>query len=147
MRPKGEYVVNKQFSRRGVVNRLLIAALPALAGTGVVSAAEVTEMQQQNFYEYCASCHGPMGRGDGPVAGELKTRPTDLTQLARNNGGQFPYVRVRAIIDGRGQALGIHGPAEMPVWGQRFSQEGANDPQVRAKILSIVDYLVSIQEK
>jgi hypothetical protein len=54
---------------------------------------------------------------------------------------------VRAIIDGRGQALGIHGPAEMPVWGQRFSQEGNTDPQVRAKILNIVDYLVSIQEK
>jgi hypothetical protein len=54
---------------------------------------------------------------------------------------------VRAIIDGRGQALGIHGPAEMPVWGERFGRESETDMQVRGKILSIVDYLVSIQEK
>lgn len=139
--------MSKQFGRCSVLKRLMIAVLPALAGAGAVSAAEVTEMQREDFYEYCASCHGPMGRGDGPVASQLKAQPTDLTQLAKNNDGQFPYTRVRAIIDGRGQAVGIHGPAEMPVWGQRFSQEGATDPQVRAKILSIVDYLVSIQEK
>lgn len=133
-------------SRRGV-NRLLFAAAPLLLFAGAAPAAEVSKAQRQYFNDYCASCHGPTGHGDGPVAGELKKRPADLTQLAKNNNGQFPYVRVRAIIDGRGQALGIHGPAEMPVWGQRFSREGGTDPQVRGKILSIVDYLVSIQEK
>lgn len=134
---------------KGIVARQPMAfmALPLLTLGAAASAAEVSEMQRENFYEYCASCHGPMGRGDGPVAGELKKRPADLTQLAKANGGQFPYMRVRAVIDGRGQALGIHGPAEMPVWGQRFSEEGKTDPQVRGKILSIVDYLVSIQEK
>jgi mono/diheme cytochrome c family protein len=125
--------------------RLAVLVLPLL--TAAASAAPVSDMQRQDYNEYCASCHGPMGRGDGPVAAELKKRPADLTQLAKNNNGQFPYTRVRAIIDGRGQALGIHGPAEMPVWGQRFADEGSNDPQVRAKILSIVDYLASIQEK
>lgn len=81
------------------------------------------------------------------MAVELKKRPVDLTQLAKNNNGNFPYARVRAVIDGRGQVLGIHGPADMPVWGERFRQEGNNDTQVRGKILNIVDYLVSIQEK
>lgn len=134
---------------KGIVvrSRLAVAVLPLLALGAAASAAEVTEAQRENFFEYCASCHGPMGRGDGPVAAELKKRPADLTLLAKNNNGQFPYAKVRVIIDGRGQAIGIHGPAEMPVWGQRFSQEGNNDPQVRGKILSIVDYLVSIQEK
>jgi mono/diheme cytochrome c family protein len=125
--------------------RLALFVLPLL--TAAASAAPVSDLQRQDYMEYCASCHGPMGRGDGPVAAELKKRPADLTQLAKNNNGQFPYTRVRAIIDGRGQALGIHGPADMPVWGQRFADEGRNDPQVRAKILSIVDYLASIQEK
>ena len=127
--------------------KLAVALLPLATLGAAAAAAEATDSQRQTFYEYCASCHGPMGRGDGPVAGDLKKRPADLTLLAKNNNGQFPYTRVRAVIDGRGQALGIHGPAEMPVWGQRFSQEGNNDPQVRGKILSIVDYLVSIQEK
>ena len=130
------------------VRFVLAAALPLVLASGVtLAASEVNEMQREDFFAYCASCHGPSGHGDGPVAVELKKRPADLTQLAKNNNGNFPYTRVRAVIDGRGQALGIHGPADMPVWGERFRQEGKNDTQVRGKILNIVDYLVSIQEK
>jgi mono/diheme cytochrome c family protein len=139
--------IRRRLKALGARQQIAVAVLPLLTLGTVASAAEVSEAQREDFFEYCASCHGPMGRGDGPVAAELKKRPTDLTLLAKNNNGQFPYTRVRAIIDGRGQALGIHGPAEMPVWGQRFSDEGNNDPQVRGKILSIVDYLASIQEK
>jgi mono/diheme cytochrome c family protein len=130
------------------VRLALLAALPLVLASGATLAAgEVSEMQREDFFAYCASCHGPSGHGDGPVAVELKKRPADLTQLAKNNNGNFPYTRVRAVIDGRGQALGIHGPAEMPVWGERFRREGRSDTQVRGKILNIVDYLVSIQEK
>ncbi len=126
----------------------LWAAVPLLLGVGATRAAdEISETQRQDFYAYCASCHGPMGRGDGPVASALKKRPADLTQLAKNNNGSFPYARVRTVIDGRAQGVGIHGPAEMPVWGERFSKDGKNDPQVRGQILSIVDYVASIQEK
>jgi mono/diheme cytochrome c family protein len=85
----------KNGSTRRRLNRLLFAAAPLFLVAGAAPAAAVSDTQRQNFYEYCASCHGPMGRGDGPVAGELKTRPTDLTQLAKNNNGQFPYVRAR----------------------------------------------------
>jgi mono/diheme cytochrome c family protein len=87
----------KNGSTRRRLNRLLFAAAPLFLVAGAAPAAAVSDTQRQNFYEYCASCHGPMGRGDGPVAGELKTRPTDLTQLAKNNNGQFPYVRVAAV--------------------------------------------------
>ena len=135
-------------ANRKRVRLVLSAVLPLVLASGITWAAgEASEMQREDFFAYCASCHGPSGHGDGPVAIELKKRPADLTQLAKNNNGNFPYTRVRAIIDGRGQALGIHGPAEMPVWGERFRQEGKNDWQVRGKILNIVDYLVSIQEK
>ena len=30
----------------------------------------------------CADCHGPRGKGDGKMAGDLKKRPTDLTDPA-----------------------------------------------------------------
>ena len=33
------------------------------------------------FEFYCATCHGRDGKGAGPVAGALKTRPADLTAL------------------------------------------------------------------
>jgi mono/diheme cytochrome c family protein len=30
----------------------------------------------------CAACHGPQGRGDGPVSESLPKRPKDLTRVA-----------------------------------------------------------------
>jgi len=32
------------------------------------------------YRQHCASCHGPLGHGDGPVAASLTLRPPDLTQ-------------------------------------------------------------------
>jgi copper transport protein len=37
---------------------------------------------QALFSTNCAPCHGQIGRGDGPVAGTLNPRPSDLTQHA-----------------------------------------------------------------
>ena len=37
---------------------------------------------QALFRTNCAPCHGQTGRGDGPVAGTLNPRPSDLTQHA-----------------------------------------------------------------
>ena len=35
------------------------------------------------FAEYCAMCHGDRGKGDGPMAEALETKPGDLTDRAR----------------------------------------------------------------
>ena len=79
-------------------------------------------LDTENFAEYgeisgadeynrlCAACHGEDGRGDGPVAGVLKTPPTNLTLLAKNNGGHFPAMRALDFIDGRAGA-DAHGTA------------------------------------
>ena len=56
----------------------------------------------------CASCHGPTGRGDGPVAEVLSVEVPDLTSLSASNGGKFPLARVESSIYGR---------PEMPLWG------------------------------
>ena len=50
------------------------------------------------FAFYCATCHGRKGTGDGPVAAALKSPPSDLTLLARRNGGTFPRQRVEAFV-------------------------------------------------
>src|SRR6186997_2926705 len=55
---------------------------------------------RDSFDRYCASCHGVDGRGGGPVASVLKTRPPDLTTLARREGGTFPRERVAAFVEG-----------------------------------------------
>ena len=43
-----------------------------------------------SFDLYCASCHGRQGRGDGPTAASLRTRPADLTLLAREQPRHVP---------------------------------------------------------
>jgi mono/diheme cytochrome c family protein len=35
------------------------------------------------FAEYCAMCHGDEGKGDGPMAEALETKPANLTDRAR----------------------------------------------------------------
>ena len=44
----------------------------------------------ETYSKYCASCHGKLGKGDGPVAEALKIAPSDLTALARTYDGKFP---------------------------------------------------------
>jgi mono/diheme cytochrome c family protein len=47
------------------------------------------------FHIICNTCHGPLGKGDGPVANYLKYRPADLTSLAvqsLNDGGIFMVI-------------------------------------------------------
>src|SRR5678816_3800143 len=66
------------------------------------------------FRTYCASCHGKEGKGDGPLAENLRFRPPDLTLLAKGNKGEFDAAKVHRIIDGREPVKG-HGGPDMPV--------------------------------
>ena len=42
------------------------------------------------FRTYCAACHGTSAKGDGPLADSMRTRPADLTEIAKRNKGIFP---------------------------------------------------------
>ena len=42
------------------------------------------------YSNYCAACHGTDAKGTGPLANLLKSKPADLTLIAKRNGGQFP---------------------------------------------------------
>ena len=99
------------------------------------------------FKTHCASCHGEKGRGDGPMADQLRFAPADLTRIARRNRGRFDADRAFRIIDGRSPLKG-HGGTDMPIWGDAFleSQEGYSADSVRQKISELVQYLSSIQQ-
>jgi mono/diheme cytochrome c family protein len=116
------------------------APAPRTAGSQAETGARL-------FRTYCATCHGAAGRGDGPMVGQLRTAPPDLTRFAMRNGGVFPSERVRQIIDGRG--VGAHGIREMPVWGDAFRSdpEGLSPAAAQARIDAIVRYLQTIQER
>ena len=100
------------------------------------------------FINYCASCHGPQAKGDGPMASSLVKKPADLTTIAKRNGGKFPADTVFRTIDGRNPVMS-HGGQEMPVWGNVFlrAEGGATPETIRARIEALVTYLQSIQQK
>jgi len=102
---------------------------------------------KEMYQAYCASCHGPDGKGDGPAAAALKTAPTDLTGIAAKNGGKFPQSHVYEVI--RGEAnMPAHGSADMPVWGPVFrSLSGGHQAEVQLRINNLTDYIAGLQKK
>lgn len=103
---------------------------------------------EELFGRFCAACHGPEARGDGPVARRLTAAVPDLTRIAERNGGEFPADAVRQSIDGRSLAV-AHGTRTMPVWGYEFwVEEGADitaERDARTIIRRLVGYLADIQ--
>jgi mono/diheme cytochrome c family protein len=71
------------------------------------------------YMNYCASCHGVGGRGDGPLVMVLVAKPANLTRLAEKYGRPLPVDKLAAFIDGRTDVK-AHGPREMPVWGEQL---------------------------
>ncbi|MGI9228143.1 MAG: c-type cytochrome [Gammaproteobacteria bacterium] len=104
---------------------------------------------KKEFMNYCASCHGSSGKGDGPIVHYLKRKPIDLTQLSKNNGNSFPFDRIYGVFDGT-YIFAEHGTSEMPIWGYRFIREAQqeNEPSnvAKAKALDIILYIQVIQE-
>lgn len=115
---------------------VVIPAQPTAANNG-----------HQMYTSYCAPCHGQDGKGNGPVAAAMKSQPTDLTQLMRNNHGKYPDTHVVAVLD-FGSELSAHGSANMPVWGPIFGNMNRTHPQEKQlRISNLAHYLESIQER
>lgn len=105
------------------MKRLIATALTTVI-LGNLAAAQPISRGEAEYLNSCAVCHGIEGKGDGPLGDVLMKRPADLTRLTSKNGGQFPYRRVFAVIDGRYLVPG-HGEREMPVWGRQFLRSDA----------------------
>jgi mono/diheme cytochrome c family protein len=97
------------------------------------------------FTTYCAVCHGPGGKGNGPAAAALKSQPADLTQLSKKNGGQFPSGRISSAIEGR-EVVVAHGSRDMPIWGKIF-EEMEDADLVRLRLFNLTEYVRTLQEK
>jgi mono/diheme cytochrome c family protein len=91
------------------------------------------------FRGYCAACHGRSGKGDGPAAMSLTTRPTDLTRLTANNKGQFPAQRVAMVLE-FGVSVPAHGSTDMPTWGSTFRVMG-DEATVKQRVTALTRYL------
>lgn len=128
-----------------VALKWLIIANTIIGFSAWCALAKDTNVGIEEYRSSCAACHGIDAKGNGPVSKDLKTQPTDLTVLAKNNNGVFPYDKVYAVIDGRNSTVVSHGTREMPVWGYRFGPPQAF--RYKNRIFAVIDYLKSIQEK
>ena len=132
-----------------MMRRLMLAAFSLMVTAG--AGGQGMSYGQAEYLNSCAICHGSEGKGDGPLVEELLKRPSDLTLLAEQNGGEFPFRRVFAVIDGR-YVVPAHGPREMPIWGRRFLEgdvpmfgPSAGEAATKQRILELTAYVESLQ--
>jgi len=134
---------------RGTATKSLL-----LAGFMLVLAAGVTTAQSsanKDYLQDCAECHGADARGAQAEKRALRGYvSTDLTQISRRNGGEFPRQKVDDSIDGRNR-IAAHFAGDMPRWGARYRFDANDKPQteqsVRERISGLVDFVESMQEK
>lgn len=129
--------------------RLTLAGLGifAVASHAIAADDAVEKSGQARFAQYCAVCHGADAKGNGPFANLMTTKPSDLTALAKNNGGEFPFGRVYDTIDGR-NLLAAHGTTDMPIWGRDMKDAGlGGETDLRGRLVETIVYLRSIQQK
>jgi hypothetical protein len=116
-----------------------------------------TDIGAREYTENCAVCHGVSGDGNGPMAGIINEKVPDLTRLARDNDGVFPFSRVYEVIDGTREAR-AHGPRDMPVWGSAYKRDAPqwlgydytnsdSESFVRGRILALIGYLQTLQQE
>lgn len=103
---------------------------------------------REMYRQYCSSCHGQDGKGDGAVSAFLKVKVPDLTLLKKNNNGVYPLDQVILAIDGL-RKLRSHGDPKMPVWGVIFREE-VKDPKsaevtVGSREKAIAEYVATLQ--
>ncbi len=144
---------------KGQICRCVIASVLSItaASWAQTSAAQTSMgLGRVDYKDNCASCHGASVKGDGPVHSFLVKPPSDLTTIARRNGGKFPQELMWEVIDGRWSGeFGPHGSREMPVWGNEFKARAMTHPSdsprtaewsARNRIVSLLMYLETIQQ-
>ena len=113
--------------------------------------AETIAQGRADFNKHCAPCHSENAKGNGP---EVKVipgiKPKDLTRIAAQNGGVFPYQEVEDTIDGRKTIPG-HQRFDMPFWGVNFQQPGqefttSSEAKAKTRIDAIVYYIATLQQ-
>ena len=125
--------------------RNLVAFVESIQRPAGATAGIATDRSGAALYrDYCWSCHGPGGLGNGPFSFALRVVPPNLTTLAQRNGGSFPRDKVTRVVAGVG--LRSHGDREMPIYGDLFRRGRPSDEGAAARIDAVVTFLESIQD-
>jgi mono/diheme cytochrome c family protein len=130
----------------GSLTAIVLVGAGTLLAAAKVPGAAAASKGQIIYTRYCVSCHGPAGKGDGPLAKDLRVPVPDVTTLAARNAGTFPYDRVVQIVQS-GEARPGHGTPDMPAWGDAFKKTKGTEATVEVALRNLGEYLRSIQAK
>jgi mono/diheme cytochrome c family protein len=130
--------------------------LALVAGGGLALAIAACAPQDKvtgaalDFAENCTACHGPAGRGNGPVAVGMTPAPSDLTLLSQKNDGVFPKARVMGQLVG--YTMG-RSDTHMPVFEElrsgptvMFDDGSGEAVATPARLVAMADYLQTLQQ-
>jgi cytochrome c oxidase cbb3-type subunit III len=104
------------------VNTSIVVLATVLLGVSGVLAADLGGAKD-NFKTFCVKCHGSSGKGDGPSAATLKTKPRDFTDCARM-ASISDDVMFKTIKEG-GESAGLS--KDMPPWKDGFEDAEIHD--------------------
>ena len=84
----------------------------------VLSASDDTDKGKQIYEQNCLACHGPEGKGDGPLAMTLKPAPANLGgKTVKSKPDSDLLTVIRKGKDG----------TSMPPWEEKLSEQEIND--------------------
>lgn len=132
-------------------NHLLLALLFLLSafGRAAVRAEDSEDPGRAMYLRYCGACHGSGAKGDGVAATVMRPKPSDLTRIAKRQGG-FDAPRITAFVDGT-KELRAHGSKDMPVWGEILHDDSGSiagsKNAAQSKLMLITEHLRTIQAK
>ena len=123
----------------------------AVLGLIAACAPEATIATARGDYmNLCADCHGPEGKGNGPLAAGMTPAPVDVTRIARDNDGDFPKARVMSHIYGFTPG---RSESPMPQFGDLLdgptvlydSGDGIMTP-TPARLVALMEYVQQMQQ-
>ncbi len=104
---------------------ILVVALALVVGMLVPDMAGSADLAkgQAAFQKYCASCHGPAGKGDGPMGVRMNPKLKDFADKTYNTSMKDDYL-AKIILEG-GKAVGKS--PMMPKMGGTLKEDDAAD--------------------
>lgn len=103
---------------------VFLAALCALIlGSGILAHASDAEQGKKLYGQFCSTCHGQSGKGDGPAAAALNPKPRDHTN--KEYMSKMSEDEMLSVIKNGGASVG-KSPL-MPPWGASLKDDQIKD--------------------
>jgi mono/diheme cytochrome c family protein len=112
------------------------APTPTPAAPAAEPAGDPVARGNQIYQQYCASCHGPEGNGDGPVSAGLDPKPAKHSDGAYMNA--LTDAHIEKVIKEGGASVG-KSPLMAP-WGATLSDAQVKDVMAFVRSLAQPPY-------